>query len=106
MCQRFEQSCTSGDVVVKVPARSFHGLTGRLISGEMHHGIDVVVPDHLRYRLSVGDVSPYERSVTEGGRVAELHGVHYDDIPTPFSQKPDRVRADVTGATSDQDAHA
>ena len=72
----------------------------------MHHGIYVVVPDDIAYRLSVSDVSPYEWGVTQGGSMAELQGVDHDDIPAPFSQKPDRVRADIASTTSDQDRHA
>ncbi len=30
----------------------------------MHDGIDVVIPDHLRNRLPVGDISPNKWSVT------------------------------------------
>ena len=84
LCHCFEQSRTSGDVVMEIPPWPLHGFTGRLVRSKMHHCVDVVFSDHSSYNFSVSDVRPYEWSVTQGGSMAELQCVEHDDVPAAF----------------------
>jgi hypothetical protein len=57
----------------------------------VHHGVYPVVPYHLSDRLSISDVSPYERDVTKSGGMTELHGVDDDNVSATLSQQSDCV---------------
>ena len=103
--ERGEEPRAARDVVLEVALRDLHRLAGRLVGGEVHDRIDLVLVDHACDERGVGDVTHFEWRVEHRFAVAVLQGIEHDHVGARVAQGAHRVRADVAGTSRHQDAH-
>ena len=71
----------------------------------MDHRIDAMRREELPDERTIARVTHDELGARDRSRMPVLERVEHDDIVTESAQDTDRMRADVSGATGDEDAH-
>ena len=93
------------DVVVEIPLGHQHRLARRLVPREVHDLVHIVLADDTLHELGIGDVTDHKGRIEHSLAVAVLQGVEHDDLAARISQRPHRVRTDISRAAGHQNAH-
>ena len=97
---REQRACTGG-VVAVIFERVAHGLRDAERSGEMQHGVHVVLAQHAADERGVSDIAQHERGIEHGLAEAGTEVVEHHHA---LAQLQHRVAADVARAAGDEDA--
>ena len=99
-----EQRARAGGVVAVIFEWVADGLRDAERSGEMQHGVDVVLAQHPRDERGVGDIAQHEGRIEHGLAEAGAEVVEHHHALAALAQLQHRVAADVARAAGDEDA--